>query len=140
MSFREKTAWIALISYVAVYGYYFWRIYGAIASGETETFHYGWLLTDSVIALVVIQIVLIILVAIFKPRDAKQPRDELDKLIWLKATRVACAVVMAGAFSVAVAIALGAPAFYTANALFLVTVAAEVARSTGQIVQYRRHA
>ena len=62
MSFREKSAWITLISVLLCFGVYF----GAIATGQIERFgmaalHFGLI---SIIALVVLQIVLRVVAAI----------------------------------------------------------------------------
>lgn len=140
MSFREKSAWISLVSYLAVYGYYFWQVFTAVAAGQMDSLHYAKLLTGLIVLLIMIQIALTILVAVAKPREARAPRDELDKLIDLKATRIGFAVIMIGALTVAAAIALGVPAFYTANGLFLAVIAAEVFKNIAQIVQYRMSA
>jgi magnesium-transporting ATPase (P-type) len=137
MSFREKSAWTSLITYLVVYGYYFWRILTAASGGKIDSIHYVSLLIHLIVLLIFIQIVLTVLVTIIKPSDARAPRDELDKLISLKATRIGFAVIIVGALTAVAAIAHGAPAFYTANGLFLTIVVAEVARNIAQIVQYR---
>jgi len=87
-----------------------------------------------------LQTVLTVGVAIVAPREATAPRDERDRLIDLKATRVAYAV-LAG--SVACACFFGGfkpPVIFNANALLFVLVVAEIIRSGCQIIQYRRSA
>ena len=59
----------------------------------------------TVIALVVVQVVLTIAVAIFAPKEAGAPRDERDKLIELRAMRFAYAGLATG---IAVACFFGA--------------------------------
>src|SRR5260370_22283120 len=88
MSFREKSAWISMLSMSGIYGFYFWSV--VHAGPKAGGFHFGSLL-ETIIALVVLQIVLTIPVAIFTPKAAKAPRDERDKLIELRAMRVAYA-------------------------------------------------
>lgn len=137
MSFREKSAWISLLSMAGIYSLYFWslRPWGARPSGTA----FGGLL-GTVIALVVVQIVLTIAVASFAPKEAHAPRDEREKLIDLKATRFAYAV-LAG--SVACACFFGGfepPIVFNVNALLFMLVAAEILRSGSQIVLYRRGA
>lgn len=135
MSFREKSAWISLISMLGIYGFYFWSVG---RSGLREgSFHFGGLL-GTVIALAVVQTVLTIAVAIVAPKEAKAPRDERERLIDLRATRLAYAT-LAG--SVACACFFGGfnpPIIFNANALLFILVAAEILRSGCQIVQYRR--
>ena len=137
MSFREKSAWISMLSMSFIYGFYFWSVVhlGPKAGG----FHFGSLL-ETIIALVVLQIVLTIAVAVFTPREAKAPRDERDKLIELRAMRVAYAGL---ATSVALACFFGAfdpPIVFNTNSLLFILVTAEIMRSACQIIQYRRGA
>ena len=137
MSFREKSAWISFLSMSGIYGIYFWSV---IRSGpQRGGFHFGGLL-GTIIALVVVQVVLTVAVAIFTPREAKAPRDERDKLIELRAMRVAYAGLATG---IAVACFFGAfnpPLVFNTNALLFILVTAEIMRSGCQILQYRRGA
>jgi hypothetical protein len=128
MSFREKSAWISLISTSAIYAIYFWN------SREL-----GGLL-GTIVALAVVQTVLTIVVAAFAPKDAEAPLDERERLIDLRATRFAYAA-LAG--SVACACFFGAfnpPIIFKTNALLFLLVIAEILRSGSQVVQYRRGA
>ena len=137
MSFREKTAWISLLSISAVYGFYFWSVIRAGHPGA-PTFHFGGLLLATIIAIVAVQVVLTTAAAIFSPRDAKAPRDERDRLIGLRATRVAysglaTAVAFACFFG-----ALNPPLVFNTNALLFILVASELLRTSCVILQYRR--
>ncbi len=134
MSFREKTAWISLVSMSGIYALYFWSVFHSGPQGGA-----GGLL-GTIIALTVVQTALTVAVAIFAPKDAKAPRDEREKLIDLRATRVAYGA-LAG--SVACACFFGAfnPTIISnTNALLFVLVIAEILRAGSQIVQYRRGA
>src|SRR5271154_3271197 len=102
MSFREKSAWISILSMSGIYGFYFWSV--ILAGPQAGGFRFGGLLA-TIVALVVVEIVLTVVVAIFSPREAKAPRDERDKLIELRAVRVAYAGL---ATSVALACFFGA--------------------------------
>ena len=134
MTFREKTAWISLLSVSGIYGFYFLAV---VRSGQPGRVH-G--LLETIIALVVVETVLTIAVAVFAPKEAKAPRDERDRLIDLRATRFAY-YALAG--SVACACFFGAfnpPIIFNTNALLFVLVMTEILRSGCQIVQYRRGA
>ena len=137
MSFREKTAWISLLSMSGIYGYYFWSV---IQSGPHRGgFQVGGLLA-TIVALVVVQVVLIVAVAIYKPSEAKAPRDERDKLISLKSTQIAYAAL---GTSVGFACFFGAmtpPIVFNTNALLFLLVTAEILRALCQVIQYRRSA
>ena len=131
MSFREKSAWISMLSMCGIYGFYFWSVF-------MHRSNFG--LLETIVALVVMQVVLTVAVAIFSPKEAKAPRDEREKLIELKSMRVAYAGL---ATSVALACFFGAfqpPIVFNTNALLFILVTAEVLRSGCQIVQYRRGA
>ena len=137
MSFREKTAWISMLSMAGIYGVYFWSVIRA--GHQAGGFRYGGLLM-TVVALVVVQVVLTVAVTIFSPKEAKAPRDERDKLIELRAMRVAYAGL---ATSVAFACFFGAltpPIVFNTNSLLFLLVTAEIMRSGCQIIQYRREA
>jgi len=139
MSFREKSAWVSLLAYAGVYGYYFWVLSGVMAAGQATTFRFGDLLVRLMVLLAIIELALQ-LIALRAPREAQLPADESERLITLKATRIAFHVVMTGAATICAAIALGAPSFYTTNGLFLAIVVAEVVRHASQVVYFRRDA
>jgi hypothetical protein len=137
MSFREKSAWISMVSMAGIYGIYFWSVLRA--GHQAGAFHFGGLL-ETIVALVLVQIVLTVAVAVFSPRDAKAPRDERDKLIELRAIRVAYSGL---ATAVAMACFFGAfdpPIVFNTNALLFILVTTEIMRAACQIVQYRRGA
>ncbi len=135
MSFREKCAWISLVSLLGIYGRYFWSV---IRSGAWPDGARLARIVETVVALVVVQVAVTIAVALFSPKEADAPLDERERLIELRATRfaygllsgsVACACLFGG-FSL--------PILFNTNALLLALVAAEMLRSGGQIIQYRR--
>ena len=97
-------------------------------------------LLETILALAIVQVVLTIAVAIYSPKDAKAPADERDKLIELRAMRVAYSGL---ATSVALACFFGAfdpPIIFNTNALLFILVTAEILRSACQVIQYRRGA
>lgn len=137
MSFREKSAWISLLSMSGIYAFYFLSL--SHPESPTAGSHFGRLL-GTIIALVIVQTVLTIAAAIFSPREAKAPLDERERLIDLRATRFAYAA-LAG--SVACACFFGGfnpPIIFSTNALLFILVVAEILRSGCRIVQYRREA
>ncbi len=132
MSFQEKRAWIAQASMGLIYGRYFWSV--TMQGGRGP---FGSLLA-TVIQLVILQVVLITLAAIFNPREASAPQDERERLIDLKATRVAyaglsTAVVVACFFG-----AMTPPIVFNTNSLLFILVTAEMMRNACQIILYRR--
>jgi hypothetical protein len=137
MSFREKTAWISIVSIGGIYGVYFWSVMRAGRQGTGAQF--GGLL-GTVIALVVVQVVLTTIAAIMAPREANAAPDERDRLIDLRATRTAYAGLATG---IACACFFGAftpPIVFKVNSLLFILVTAELLRCGSQVVQYRRGA
>jgi hypothetical protein len=139
MSFREKSAWISVLSISGIYGFYFWSVIHAGPGSKPGGFRFGGLLM-TIVALVILEIVLHIAAAIFNPKEAQAPRDERDKLIELRAMRVAYSGL---ATSVAFACFFGAltpPIIFNTNSLLFILVTAEILRYACQVIQYRRGA
>ena len=139
MSFREKTAWIAVLSISGIYGFYFWSVIRAGHPGSGP-FHSGGLLLGTIVALVVVQVVLTVAAAIFAPRDAKAPRDERDRLISLRATRVAYSGLATSVVFACFFAAFNPPILFNTNAWLFILVASELLRYSCVIIQYRRQA
>ncbi len=137
MSFREKTAWISMLSMALILGLYFWSV--ILAGPQPHGFHYGGLLV-TIVALVVVQVVLTVAVALSTPKEAKAPRNEREKLIDLRATRVAYSGLATGIAFACLFGAFDPPLVFNTNALLFILVTAEILRSGCQVVQYRRSA
>ena len=143
MPFREKSAWISLVTMLVVFGAFFGAVAGDVlpASG-VPTVHY---LILSVLAVIVLQLVLKLVARSLAQADAASPKDERERLIELKATRIAFYVlvgaVLLGVFLVIHTPVAGGP-FPGSPRLGLAMVAcivlADVVRSAAQIVYFRR--
>jgi len=121
---------------LGIYGFYFWSVFTHRSKAGGS--HVG--LLETIVAVVLLQVVLTVAVAIFSPKEARARRDEREKLIELRSMRVAYAGL---ATSVALACFFGAfdpPILFNTNALLFILVTAEILRSACQIVQYRRGA
>lgn len=137
MSFREKTAWISILSMGAIYALYFRSTIrsGSLARGV----HFGGLL-ETVIALVIVQVALTIAVAIMSPKEAGAAPDERDKLISLRSTRFSYALLSGCVACACFFAAFTPPIVFNTNVLLFILVMAEILRSASVIVQYRRGA
>ncbi len=85
MSFREKSAWISLLSILGVFIPFFWNSYRQFSGqvdGPAAVSTAVWLL----VAFVVLEIVLHAAIALQAPNDARSPRDERERLIEMRAT------------------------------------------------------
>jgi len=152
MTFREASAWITLLVSLALYGWYFLDVgedvIGGGAPGE------GWMgrLVETVIAIVVLEIVLTAIVAGRAGKAAHAPQDERERAAGLQATAVAYWVLLTGVISAAVLVGIvgglvstgrmgwDEAVFWGMNALLLVLVLSEAAKSGVQIFQLRRTA
>jgi len=138
MSFREKSTWISflLLLLIAVpFFYQFVRIESG-ASSSQASFHLFLLL---VIVFVVGEVVLHAIIVMQSPRDARAPKDERERLIDLKAMRVAFFFLMGGALSVIVLAHFPVDRFAIIQALLFAVVVAELAMLGARLVYYRRN-
>jgi len=135
MSFREKSAWITLVTTAVVYGVYFARVG---LRGPPA----GFLgpLGVTVLLLVALQAVLHGIAAVAAPREAGVRRDERERLIDLRSLRVGFYTAQAGLFCVLAALLWRADVWFVANAVLLAMVVAEVARAAAAVVDFRRAA
>jgi uncharacterized membrane protein len=143
MPFREKTAWISLVTMLIVFGAFF----GGVASGRLPASGLGTLhgLILSVLAVIALQVVLKLTARSLARADADAPKDEREQLIELKATRIAF-YVLVGAVLLAVFLVIHTPImggpFPGSPRLGLAMVGcivlADVVRSAAQIVYFRR--
>lgn len=140
MSFREKSAWISFVVILVAFGLYFADYAAHLLRAGYPHHNYPGLFLLLLIAVVVLEVVLRILVSIRSPLDAKAPRDERDRLIALKAARIAFYVLMVGAFLSIATMHLRATQVLMANSVFFSIWIAELTRLGSQVVLYRRTA
>jgi hypothetical protein len=137
MSFREKSAWISFVSILLVFSIYFARVAQVFVAGEGRgpLFHLFLVL---VAGLVVLEVILHVAIAIQSPREARSPKDERERLIDMKATRLAFPVLLVGAFCAILPIHMGMGRGVMADAMLLAIVVAELVKFGAQIVYHRR--
>jgi ABC-type transport system involved in multi-copper enzyme maturation permease subunit len=154
MSFREKSAWVSLVTTLGIWGYYFLLLTRGIASGDPSGGRFLGLFITCTMAVVTMQVILYIILAIHSPKDAESypgPMDERERLVDYKATRNAFAVLNLLAMTVAIAtpvVGMTGPAWLRdpgndgllliGSGIFFAIVAAEVVRSGSQIFYFRR--
>lgn len=135
MSFREKSAWIsAALLALFLASAYFWPVVGGQVRGIRQM--HQFLLV--VVTFVALEIILHVVIAIRSPRDARAPKDERERLIGLKASRIAYYVLLAGTLSSIGSIHLGAGTSQILGFVFKSVVIAELVRFVSQIVFHRR--
>jgi hypothetical protein len=137
MSFREKSAWITFVLLIG-FGAYFGELAREwLTPGEPHINHLRLFLA-LIIAIVVLEVVTHVVLALRSPQDAKAPLDERERLIALRATRPAFYVLLVGAFLSIGTMHLGASTLMLAHCVLLAIWIAELTRFGTQIYQYRR--
>lgn len=139
MSFREKSAWVALLTYGLVFGAYF----AALSRAWNEAYAQGLsicLLIGAVVVLIIVAVVLNTLIALFNPKQANAPADERETMIDLKAERIASYTLSVGVVCLIGALLVGWNAYLVANLLLASMVVAELVKALAQIVSFRRGA
>jgi hypothetical protein len=139
MSFREKSAWAALVTYGGVYGLYFTALANAWDAQWSQGLSIG-LMAAAVVALVVIATGLTIVAAILSPKDANAPADERETLIELKSERVASYTLSVSVVCLIGALLIGWNPFLVANLLLASMVLSELVKALSQILSFRRGA
>jgi hypothetical protein len=136
MSFREKTAWVTLIAILFVSGLFF--AHGPdIFAGEIDAWELH-LVGMCVAAFIVIEVVAYVVLYLRNPRDARTPKDERERLIDLKALRLAAYVYVLGSF-LAIIASVHAPSGAVVGFLVLAAfVIAEIVNYAARIIYYRR--
>lgn len=137
MSFREKSAWIALTAYGLVFGGYFFTLWQSWEPGAARGLSIG-LMFGAVVMLIIIAASLTILAAIAAPKQANAPADEREQLIDLKAERVSSYTLSAGVVLLIGALLMGWNGVLVANLLLAAMVIAELVKAAAQIIAYRR--
>ncbi len=136
MSFREKTAWIELVTYSVVFGGYFLTLRQAWDDSYGQGLSIG-MMVAAVIAFVVVVTTLTVIAALFNPKAANAPADERETLIDLKSERIASYTLSVGVVCLIGALLLGWNAYIVANLLLASMVIAELVKASAQIVYFR---
>jgi hypothetical protein len=138
MSFREKSAWITLVTVLVCFGAY----YGSILTGQVsgrglETLH---LLLMCVVGLVVLQVALTVAAARTTPKDGRAPADERERLIQWRSHTLGYYVLVVLVLALAIPAHIGHPAVDLLNFALLDVVIAALVVAGAQIVMFRRGA
>ncbi len=146
LSYQEKSILGSLLAFVVVFGYYFAAVLRDLSRPDFAGGTAGRLVF-AVIAIIVIEIVYHIVLAL---ESKPEPKDERDVLIEAKAYRNAYFLLASGAFLVIVWVSLVTPAraaaaantmvanFLTVNLVLLFMVLAELTKLLTQLFYYRR--
>src|SRR5262249_20911626 len=137
MPFKEKSAWISLVTYAVVFGGYFLTVARVWDDDWAQGQSLG-LMIGAVVALVILAIIFNVALALFNPREANARADEREVMISLKAERLASYTLSAGVVCLIGALLIGWNPFLVANLLLGAMVIAELVKAISQIVFFRR--
>jgi hypothetical protein len=137
MSFREKSTWISFLLLLAISIPFVIQMVRIELGGVSSqgSFH---LFLALIIAFILGEIVLHAIIVMQSPRDARAPKDERERLIDLKAMRVAFFVLMTSAILVIVLVHFPIGRFAIIQALLAAVVVAELTMLGARLVYYRR--
>ena len=145
LSYQEKSTLGSLLAFVVVFGYYFATVLRDLGRHQFAGGMVGRLV-GAVIAIVAIEIVYHIVLAL---ESKPEPKDERDVLIECKAYRNAYFLLAGGTFLVIVWVAMASPArdgapataatnFVTVNLVLFFMVLADMTKFLTQLFYYRR--
>ena len=139
ISFKEKSLWISVLVTSLVWAWYFniiWDGLWALNLVRSEVLVLSAVVVGAIIAL---QVVLHIIVAIVNPKETDQRSDERDRQINRKAGNVASWVMAIGVFHVWVIASLfDLPSIILANILLLIMVLTQIVNDLLSLLYYRR--
>ena len=135
MPFREKIAWVSVVTTVLVWGTFF----GLMAT--TGGHVHGKIYMVGFFGAAIVQAILAagaaIVVALWSPREASASRDERDRTISRQSYAVAYPVLLTAVVCVAASLHLGLSAIGMAYGIMGAIVIAEIVHYGAQIVGYR---
>ncbi len=135
MSFKEKIAWISVVTTILVWGAYFWFVVaGARWPGPVYTVGF----TGAVVVQTILMIAASVVTAVMSPKEASAASDERDKAIARRAYAFAYPVLLGLIVCVAACVHLGARPWDLVNGMMGAIVIAEIVHYAAQIAGYRR--
>jgi hypothetical protein len=138
MSFREKIHWVALVSLIAGFGWYFLSYPWEIASSRAGMYAAAWMLLPVTFIFLVPMIAGTAWFAIRTPKEANMKEDERDKTIHLRGTHLAYYPLVLGVWVNIFALINGLNFGWSVNILMATLVLSELVRVGSQIYFYRR--
>lgn len=139
MTFEEKSTWVSLGILLFVFSGYFSQVYDGLMTETLNKTDVAGLFIGAVATIIVLQIVLHIVIAIFNVRDADQPKDERDKLFAMKAGNISGLVLGVGVLMIAAQTILSdLSALWVANLLLFIVLVSQVVSDVLRLFYYRR--
>lgn len=138
MSFREKIHWVALISLVAAFGWYFLSYPWDMANRPEGMYRAAWMMLPVTIIFLVPMIAASAFFAARSPGEAHLKEDEREWTIHLRGTHLAYYPLVLGVWANIFALINGFAYGWSVNILIATLVGAELVRVGSQLYFYRR--
>jgi hypothetical protein len=135
MSFREKSAWITLLTVVVGFGAYFGAIFTGLVHRGFGEVH---LLLLCVLAVAALQLALSLIAARTTPKDGRAPRDEREILIQARSHSLGYHVLIVLVLAAAATGHLGRSVVDLMNFTLLAVVLSVATVAIAQIMLFRR--
>ena len=151
MAFREKNAWIAVVSTLVIWGYYFSVLIGAANARQLDGDAVFWLFVWCMGITVLVMLPLNLVAAFAARQKFGEPPDERERLIDARANRIGLGLLEVSGLDIVALSAVvsgfartefaadpaGATAIIMANGLLFALVFSALVREIVQIVHFR---
>jgi hypothetical protein len=139
MSWEEKSTWASLLIILLVFTGYFSQVFEGLAADTLDRAEVSGLFIGAVVSVIVLEILLHIVIAVFNVRDADQPRDERDRQFSMKAGNISGWVLGAAVLTIALhAFMYENSSIWVANLLLFAVFVSQIVSYSLQLFYYRR--
>jgi uncharacterized BrkB/YihY/UPF0761 family membrane protein len=138
MAFREKMAWLTLVTMLIAYTVYFTILGPAVGFGEARMLDIIWSFGLVAVAHAIAVIIGAIFIAVTATKEAQARADERDRAIARRGATIGYYVLIVGTIVVGVAMPFTEPPWKIVNAALLAIVLAETVNNVVVLLSYRR--
>jgi uncharacterized BrkB/YihY/UPF0761 family membrane protein len=138
MAFREKMAWLTLVTMVVAYAVYFGIVGPAVGFGENRMVDILWSFGLVATAHAIAVIVGAIFIAVTATKEAHARADERDRAIARRGATIGYYVLILGMMVVGVVMPFSDPPWKIVNTALLAIVLAETVNNMVVLISYRR--
>lgn len=138
MAFREKIAWLTLVTMLVAYAVYFTIVGPAVGFGEGRMIDIIWSFGLVAVAHAIAVIVGAIFIAVTATKEAQAKADERDRAIARRGATIGYYVLILGMIVVGVVMPFSDPPWKIVNTALLAIVLAETVNNVVVLLSYRR--
>ena len=138
MAFREKMAWLTLVTMLIAYAVYFTIVGPAVGFGEGRMIDIIWSFGLVAVAHAIAVIVGAIFIAVTATKEAQAKADERDRAIARRGATMGYYVLILGMIVVGVVMPFSDPPWKIVNTALLAIVLAETVNNVVVLLSYRR--